>query len=327
MNFVKKLLLPIAKRYWAMQLLKPEYKKVLKFIYNDESQERLHSDIVMRVHTIEKGLSLKEVRPRFGIPKVITILKLTEKYFRLYKDPKLATFVLSIISEYIDFNRKSDLVNEEVQSRYDALKSKIKVEEYADNEVLYGGTVHLIKEDVLKATHGEFPEFSAARHSIRSFTGEPVSIDVIRNALALAESTPSACNRQPWNIWVSTRKDEILKILELQSGARQFKDDVACVILVSARVTAFTSTEYHQAYVNGGMYAMNLLYALHYEGLGAVPLNMGISEQKLKEIYKFCGFEESNLPIMLIAAGDMEKELNVARSCRFPYKEYVTIHQ
>lgn len=327
MIFFKNLFLPIAKRYWVIRLLKPEYRKILKFVYSNKSQERLHSDIVMRVHTIEKGLSLKDARCGFGIPKIITILELTEKYFRLYKDPKLVIFVLSIIGEYIDFNKKTDSVNEEIQLRYDALKSKIKKEDYTDNEVLHGGTIHLIKENVIKAAHGEFPEFSASRHSIRSFTGKPIPLDVIKRALALAETTPSACNRQPWNIWLSIRKDEIAKILELQSGARQFKDDVACIILVSAQITAFTSTEYHQAYVNGGMYAMNLLYALHYEGLGAIPLNMGVTEQKLKAIYRFCEIEESNLPIMLIAVGDMEKDFNVAHSCRFPYKEYVTIHQ
>ena len=327
MNFIKKLLLPIAQRHWASLLLEPEKRKVLKYIYQDKSQERMRSDIVMRVHTIEKGLSLKDVRPGFGVPKIIAILKLTEKYYRLFQDATLVVFVTSIIDEYIAFNKTRGEVNDDIVKRQEALKGKISEQAFSQNPVLHGGTLHFRKSDIQKAAHGEFPEFCAARHSIRSFTGKPVDVELIQKAFTLAESTPSACNRQPWAVWATMKKEEIIKVLELQTGARQFKEDVACVIVVSARMTAFTSTEYHQAYVNGGMYAMNLLYALHYVGLGAIPLNLGVKEEQLNTIYNFCGIEESNLPIMMIAVGDMEEEFKVAHSCRFPYKNYVTFHQ
>lgn len=327
MNILKKTLLPFAKRFWSIKLLKPEYSKVLTYVYNDVSQERMTSDIVMRVHTIEKGLSLKNVRPGFGVPKIIAILKLAEKHFRLYNDPELIVFVLSIIGEYLAFNKKNGEINEEIIERYKSLKDKISDNDFNKYSRLCGGTIHLNKQEILRSRHGEFPEFVASRHSIRSFTGKQISAELIENALRLSESTPSACNRQPWRIWSTMNKEEIKHVLELQTGARQFIDDVSCVILVTAKMTAFTSTEYHQAYVNGGMYAMNLLYSLHYQGLGAIPLNLGVTENRLLDIYNYCGIAPSNLPILLIAVGDMEEELNVPKSCRFSYNEYTTFHK
>jgi len=44
----------------------------------------------------------------------------------------------------------------------------------------------------------------ASRRSVRGFTDEPVSRDVLQRVLSAAAWSPSGSNVQPWNIYVVT---------------------------------------------------------------------------------------------------------------------------
>lgn len=140
--------------------------------------------------------------------------------------------------------------------------------------------------------------------------------------MEIAEYTPSACNRQPWRNHIFFDKKKIIEILDFQTGARQFKNDLACVILVTSSVNSFSISEYHQHYVNGGLYAMNLIFALHSLGLGTVPLNMGLDYKKLKRLKDYCEIKDDEAPILMIGVGDISDDFYVAESKRFPYHEY-----
>ena len=75
-------------------------------------------------------------------------------------------------------------------------------------------------------------------------------------------------------------------------------------------------------YFNTGLYAMNLLFALHSNGLGTIPLNMGISMEDLNRIKALCNMPEAQLPISLIAIGVLPEHYKYAKSARFSYKDY-----
>ena len=56
-----------------------------------------------------------------------------------------------------------------------------------------------------------------ARRSIRAFTTEPISNEVIKDLLALAARSPSGGNLQPWKIYV-VNKQSMKKFLEFQDS-------------------------------------------------------------------------------------------------------------
>jgi nitroreductase len=56
-----------------------------------------------------------------------------------------------------------------------------------------------------------------ARRSIRAFTSEPISNEVIKDLLALAARSPSGGNLQPWKIYV-VNKQSMKKFLEFQDS-------------------------------------------------------------------------------------------------------------
>lgn len=314
----------IGKRYNLLRYLRNEYIFLYKALGSCDTlknQNKEREQLIMQSHVVEKGLSLKDVRIGFGVPKILTLLKQLRTYTERYNDQETLIFVLSVIEAYIDFHKqhKSE-VNAAILKLYSELDAKVVTKVGFEN--LQGGTLHLKKRYIIDSLNSDFETFARSRHSQRQFTGVPIDISTLEKALSIAETTPSACNRQPWHTYVFTKKENIVRILDIQRGARQFKDEVSALFIVTATPNAFYGSEYHQHFVNGGLYAMNLLYALHSQGLGAIPLNGGLEEYKAKRIMEFCEGSEHDELIMLIAVGEMQEEFDVAKSARISYRKY-----
>lgn len=71
---------------------------------------------------------------------------------------------------------------------------------------------------------GSFYPLIFGRHSVRSFTAEPISDDVVRRILDAAVHAPSAHNRQPWR-FVVVRQGELRSRLADEMAAR-FRSDL-----------------------------------------------------------------------------------------------------
>ena len=63
----------------------------------------------------------------------------------------------------------------------------------------------------------ELKEVLLKRRSVRKFTDEPVSEQMIEELLHAAMSGPSACNRKPWDFYVVTNEE---KLEELKSASK-----------------------------------------------------------------------------------------------------------
>ena len=319
-----KILRPI--NYWIQtnKLMKPYVRFIEKNLASNGislSQEKMRANVIMQAHIIEKGLSLADVKPWFGQPKIRSLMTDVKDYYAKYGDKKLLLFVVSMLQSYMDYNAENEGVPTELIAQFISLKSLLG--DFDDNS-LEGGFVEVSKEDTPDSIF-DFKEFAQSRHSVRSFTGEPIDIRLIHNALKTAETTPSACNRQPWYNYVVIDKKTIADVLTIQRGSRQFKDQVSLLVITTSSAHFFFSDEYNQMYFNTGLYAMNLLYALHSEGLGTIPLNMGLSLNDLDEIRKVCGIPDTQMPISLIAVGVLPEHYKYAKSARFSYKDYTKI--
>ena len=104
-----------------------------------------------------------------------------------------------------------------------------------------------------------------------------------------------------------------------------FEHDIHTAILVTANLKAFLSYEVFQAYVDGGLYAMNLINALHSMGIGTIPLSLAFQTSKLQKLQAF-GIPENEVPILIIGAGYLPDNFNVAVSDRKPIEKTNTFH-
>ena len=148
---------------------------------------------------------------------------------------------------------------------------------------------------------------------------------IVGEAIKLAQYTPSACNRQGWktHVYKGTQSVDLVK---WQGGSHGFEEECRNTILVTANLKAFLWHETHQAYIDGGLYAMNLINALHSLGLGCIPLSCGFEYPKLYQLKNF-NIPENEVPIVIIAFGNLQDKFNVAVSTRKSIEQTNTFHE
>ena len=154
-----------------------------------------------------------------------------------------------------------------------------------------------------------------SRHSVRYFSKTIPSKEILDDALTIAQHTPSACNRQGWKVHLFMG-EKCTELLKWQGGARGFEEEPTGAFLITANMRAFLHHEPFQAYVDGGMYAMSLLYALHYKGLGTIPLSCGFHWSKLKKLHKCFEIPANEVPVEIVAFGELLDDFKIAVSKR-----------
>lgn len=274
---------------------------------------KLAGKIVVDYHAIEKGLTMPEVRLGFGKQKVISLIRNCEEYIARYgKDNIQLLHAVGVILEYRDLH---------IQDGYDLAPEILTATERilgAFPEVMVASQKSTTHDDYFKQSKSDFYSFSNSRSSVRNFDSrKEVPLEKILEALDLAKNTPSVCNRQSWRSYILTDMDKIEKILKIQGGNRGFGHLADKLIIITAELGVFAGVpERNQAFVDGGMYLMNALYALHYYRIAACPLNCCadlIKENKYREI---CHTKSSEVYISMIACGIPAEHFKIPASKR-----------
>jgi nitroreductase len=149
----------------------------------------------------------------------------------------------------------------------------------------------------------------------------PLEPELIKQAVSMALTTPSVCNRQAWKarVFSDSKKNEILA---MQNGNRGFTELIDTVIIVTCDLDCFTSDgERNQPWIDGGMFSMTLLLALHSVGLGTCCLNWCVGKEQDMQLRESIKLPESEVVIMIIAVGHIPEKLMVARSSRKPLED------
>ena len=280
--------------------------------HTDDDIEKMQYTLARETHTIEKGMSMRNPKKGFGQIKVINLLKRLNKYNDLYKDRDrlFLDYPINTVNSYIHYMKNTGVSIPEIEKVY---KELLMTSKCVPTEIDSGVMVET-KEHILSLCNKDFESLLYSRHSLRYFSNVPVSVEKLNKALKMAQRTPSACNRQGWKTYVYMNNKSV-ELIKWQGGSRGFEDEIKCAILVTANLKAFLSYEVHQAYVDGGLYAMNLINSLHSLGLGTIPLSTAFDYKKLKLLRKF-GVPENEVPILIIGVGEMQDRFSVAVSKR-----------
>ena len=291
------------------------YRKLVKYnasISTEKDIEKMQYALLRLNHTLEKGMSLPNPKKGFGQKKVLLLIQGLNKYIDLYgnREPDFILYPLSSINGYIKYTKESGVQIDEIENEYNKLKKKSCV----DHEIPEVGIHIEMKQNIQFCARQDFESLLSSRHAIRSFSRKDVDKHVIYDALNLAKMTPSACNRQAWKTHVFCGSQSI-ELIKWQDGSHGFEDEIRCSILITANLKGFLSHEIHQVYIDGGLYAMNLINSLHYLGLGTIPLSCGFEYQKLVKLQKF-GIPDNEVPILIIGTGYLPDSFKVATSER-----------
>lgn len=303
-----------------------------RFEYHSGSVRGLHNratlaaSMIMDYHRIEKGLSLKLPRLGFGSEWIISrFIPNIKTYIVLYGQDKLVNICQSVLQSYKEFHQEQqhilpqffaeikvlEKIINDVQSRTDSIKGE-------------GGTITVYREQILKDSSIDLMSFVQSRHSIRHFYDSPVSREIIKQAIKISSFTPSVCNRQPWYIYIYEDYQSIEQLFQLQNGNSGFGEQVKTVLLVTGDISQMLSIgERNQCFIDGGMYSMSLVYALHSLGLGTCCLNLSIDSKTDLSLRKIAKIRDCHTPLMMIAVGNLPSDFQVAVSPRKSISETV----
>lgn len=278
---------------------------------------KLEALIFLHYHKIEKTLALPETPELFGTTYLATLLDLLDRWAESTGDLQAVVFrgALGALRMYRD--RVGRRLGEECPVLLDRLDRQLAASGKMNAGRQEGGTCQLTAAALQTAV--DFEQLVQMRRSVRNFSPRPVPDDVISQAVRMAQQSPSDCNRQPWRVHVYTSPEDKERVLRVQNGNSGFGHLAARVLLISADARVFvTSGERHQAYIDGGMFAMTLIYALQAQGVASCCLNLARYCFQDVAVHRACRIPAWELLIMMVAIGYPPSELQVAVSARLP---------
>lgn len=295
-----------------------DFKLYLKHstVFNQDGLHKIECQLILDYHSVEKGLLFKKIKPRFAQQRILNL------------HPRLA---LSLIKNHI--NRSQIRVAYQVMCEYYELHQKLGVDisdyytqaQYEDYKLILGdaytskfkGAIDYQKDDFYAQVNTDFATFSSSRKSVREYTGELVSSSLIEQAITLALNTPSVCNRQACKVYLLEDKARIDKLLTIQGGLTGYTQNINQVLLLTVdRNYFYTVGERNQFYIDGGMFLMNMLYALHFYKIANCPANWGKLVQEEKNLAGIVDLPESEKIICVVPIGVAKDEFRVTLSLR-----------
>lgn len=197
--------------------------------------------------------------------------------------------------------------------------------EVNDSGEARAGVRRVDKNFLLSGVLDEPETFFSSRMSVRDYTDEVISTEVVKRAIKLASKTPSVCNRQAWHVYHIDQPSQIQRCLSVQNGNSGFSNVIHNLFLVAVNLKAFTHAgERHQHWIDGGMFAMSLVYAFHSLGIATCCLNWSkgpLGDLKLRGLHPI---KSEHSIVMMIAAGVPKDRLVVCESPRGPVHQYYT---
>lgn len=298
------------------------YKKHSR-VFNSENKENIESEIIMAYHSLEKGFLFDNFKQRFGIPKVKKLIRLlTEDKITKSDDSQIQSALMAMCEYYEKhLNLNCDISDYYPIEKYNSYKNSLSTSAKEKSSV-----INHTKADFLKHQYADFKEFSNSRKSIRNYTGETIPMKTIESIVDLAKNAPSVCNRQASKIYYTENKEKIDQFFKLQGGFNGYYQDVKQLFFVTVdRSYFYTVGERYQFYIDGGLILMNLLYAIHYHGVGACPANWGMPIEKDFVAAKIFNIPESEKIICLVPIGVLKEEFKSTLSWRKNTNEILKI--
>lgn len=295
-----------------------DYKLYYQYsnIFKRDSYNKIESLIILDYHSLEKGFLFKEIKPKFGRDKVVSLINnINSKIILDNVSNSQIQVALNVLCKYYSFHSENNINIEDYYPEREYLYHLSLLSQNYDTN--FSPVINFNRDVFYSNSLNDFKHFSNSRKSVRAFTGKKIEQNVIKNAISLALNSPSVCNRQASKVYLIEDKEKIDGILKVQSGFNGFIDNVVQLLVVTTDRSAFyTVGERSQLFIDGGIFLMNLLYCLHFYEIGNCPANWGKSNQEEARISNFFKISKSEKIICLIPIGQVKKEFSVCLSKR-----------
>lgn len=284
--------------------------------YNDsgnESIETLEYKIMLLVHSLEKGMCHKELRP-FGEKKIQELIFLMTEYIKISENLETTPLEMgySVVKKWVEIYDANAFDKNDVYNN-----SKKFLRKYQNIHIVNTGAYKYQIAEAKKANQINYYDFISSRHSVREFSHKRISKEDIEYCVKSAIHTPTACNRQMVKIYsiISNSKKEILN--DSLMGLSGFDKESINYFVITFDISAFSFYgERNQGFFNAGLVAMNFANAMHNKQIGSCFLQWGNTSIEEKHIKEKLGIPSKEKIAVVLAAGYYLEETLVPQSHR-----------
>jgi len=325
---IKFMIKKIAQIVWLEANVIYDYVRFKRFYKRATSQrseqKTLASWILQDKHRLEKAFSLPAPRIGFGEGVILRLCKNLLIFREKYGKEEVYYIGVGALKAYGKYHRDN---KENVPLFYTET-----VQKFSDD--LENPTCDQAGYFEEKATHDDvtnlgFKKFSHSRNSCRHYDLEKsvaIDKDELDEIMSIAVTAPSVCNRQHWKVHFFTG-EKMQNILKYQNGNSGFNKNIPWLALVTSDVRAFCSPdERNQPYVDGGIFAMNLMYAIQAVGMSSCPLNWCNPFFKDYSFRRLGYIPENEVVIVAVAFGYPYENASYAKSPRLSLSNFYNIH-
>ncbi|KAJ5998640.1 Nitroreductase [Penicillium sp. IBT 35674x] len=286
-----------------------KYRQWSSVISDSSDSVTLAAKLTAAYHSLEKGLTIEEPRTEFGRAKVEFIIHAIKTLENIGYTGIATRGGRGTIQDYVRFH---DEHGKALSADFDDKLRKFVGEM---KEAFPGGAIPLTKKEVQEAIAFDYTRFVQTRHSIRHYTGESISPDQIKLAVTRAIHTPRTVNRETRRVYAAYEPELREQVLSYQRGNIGFGPKLGAVLVITSDLREFDLIgERNQAWVDGGLFAMSLNFALHAGGLGTCMLNWSAEEEQDRALRSAFEIPEYEVIITMLGVGGLPESLHVAAS-------------
>ena len=267
--------------------------------------------LLLLAHSIEKGLSICDSRPDFGVQKATDLLDIMDKTNGLLNTFEFREAV-SVLSQYCEHRKKNNL---DISFCNDRLRK------YNSVQSVSAG-YSIIPKNELSYDYARFKELCNKRHSVREYSKEWVSAESIKEVIQLASTSPSACNRQMIKVFFSPDENDNIELAKTIPGNNGTREEHATYLYIAADRTAFDWFESEQWLLNGGIFLSYLSLGFTAKGIGNCIYQWPIQWKSESVVRNILNIPNKFSIVAVLAVGNYKQDVKVLASCRKNAQEY-----
>lgn len=248
------------------------------------------------IHRIEKGLIMQPRRQIFAedyIGETVECLGHAILGGRLCREEK--KWAEDVLTKYFAAVGMSAEIDK-AKSRFDTISS-------GSDNVSYVPYQHKDLPEC-EISYEQILSLYRRRRSVRWYTQESISMNIINKAIQASTYAPSACNRQPYRFVVINDPDDATDVAKCALGTQGFAENIRCIVAVIGDLSAYPAErDRHVIYIDASLAAMQLMLAFETLGLSTCPINWPDIEERERILSKKLRLSFYERIIMLMAIG------------------------
>ncbi len=144
------------------------------------------------------------------------------------------------------------------------------------------------------------------RHSIRKYTAQPVTDELVDRLLQAGMAAPSAANEQPWHFVVIKERRLLEQVPSFHPYSHMLKEAALAILVCEDPGLEIIKG---RGMLDCSAATQNILLAAHALGLGAVWLGIYPVKERMNGMRKLLNIPSQIVPVSLVSIGYSDEKL------------------